>query len=212
MQAAHAAGLLFLALLGLAAQARAQDAMPHQPVATAALVTQVCAACHGGDGNSTRPDVPSLAGQVQPYLEGQLHAFAQQGQQRPNGVMGAIAVNLSADEMRRVATYFARQRLRPPAPVAASRSELGRGERIFFSGLGGKGVASCASCHGTRGEGMPTLFPQLAGQHERYLAEQLRHFRAGTRTSDPRAMMRSLAAHLSDRDIAAVSTYISRLR
>ncbi|MDQ6627802.1 MAG: cytochrome c4 [Pseudomonadota bacterium] len=212
MQAAHAAGLLSLALLGLAASVRAQDAMPRQPVATAALVTQVCAACHGVDGNSTRPDVPSLAEQVQPYLEGQLRAFAAQGGQRANGVMGAIAVNLSADEMKRVAVYFARQRLRPAAPGEVSRSDLDRGERIFFTGLPAKGVASCASCHGARGEGLPDLFPRLAGQGERYIAEQLHNFRAGTRTSDPRAMMRSLAGHLSDRDIDVVSKYVSLLR
>ena len=86
------------------------------------------------------------------------------------------------------------------------------GRRIFFAGLPDKAVASCASCHGTRGEGLPDMFPRLAGQHERYIAEQLRHFRAGSRTSDPEAMMRNLAAHLSDREIDAVSTYVARLR
>ena len=212
MQAALSAGLLFLAMLGLAASARAQDAMPHQPVATALLVKQVCAACHGADGNSTRPDVPSLAGQIQPYLEGQLHAFAAQGGQRANGVMGAIAVNMSADEMKRVAVYFARLQLRPAAPIAASRSDLKLGERIFFTGIPAQGVASCASCHGARGEGLPDLFPRLAGQGERYIAGQLHNFRAGSRTSDPRAMMRSLAAHLTDRDIDVVSKYVSLLR
>lgn len=71
---------------------------------------------------------------------------------------------------------------------------------------------ACALCHGTRGEGLPAMFPRLAGQHERYIAEQLRHFRAGSRTSDPEAMMRNLAAHLSDREIDALSTYVARLR
>ncbi len=186
--------------------------MLHQPVATAALVTQVCAACHGSDGNSARPDVPSLAGQVAAYLEGQLHAFAAQGGQRPNGVMGAIAVNLSADEMKRVAVHFARQPLRSLPFVDAPRRGRADGETIFFAGLPDKGVASCASCHGTRGEGLPDMFPRLAGQHERYIAEQLRHFRAGSRTSDPEAMMRNLAAHLSDHEIDVLSTYVARLR
>lgn len=211
MQATLATGLLSLALLGLAASARSQHAMPHQPVATAALVTQVCAACHGVDGNSTRPDVPSLAGQVEAYLDGQLHAFAAQGGQRPNGVMGAIAVNLSADEMRRAAIYFARQPLRPSNVVAASQRGRTEAEKLFNAGLPRKGVASCASCHGTRGEGLPDLFPRLAGQHASYLAEQLRHFRVGSRTSDPQGMMRKVAAGLSDREIDAVSKYVAML-
>ena len=186
--------------------------MPHQPTATAPLVRQVCAPCHGLDGNSPRADVPSLAGQVEAYLEAQLHAFAAQGEQRPNGVMGAIAVDLSAEEMKRAAVYFSRQPLRPPDFVDAAGRGRAEGEKLFFAGAPRKGVASCASCHGTRGEGLPDLFPRLSGQHEPYLVEQLRQFRAGNRTSDPRAMMRELAAHLSDLEIDAVSKYIVRLR
>ena len=208
----HPGRHLAFACIILAAPTQAQEAMPHQPVTTGALVRQVCAACHGLDGNSARADVPSLAGQVAAYLEGQLHAFAAQGGQRPNGVMGAIAVNLSADEMKRAAVYFARQTLRPWPVGDAPRRGRDDGETIFFSGLPDKGVASCASCHGTRGEGLPDMFPRLAGQHERYIAEQLRHFRAGSRTSDPEAMMRKLAAHLSDHEIDALSTYVARLR
>ena len=166
------------------------------------------------DGNSARPDVPSLAGQVAAYLEGQLHAFAAQGGQRPNGVMGAIAVNLSAEEMKRVASPLCAARpLHPSLPSfdAPRRGQRRRGDNLFLRATG-QGVASCASCHGTRGEGLPAMFPRLAGQHERYIAEQLRHFRAGSRTSDPEAMMRNLAAHLSDHEIDALSTYVARLR
>ena len=204
--------LLLLAVVAATPAVRAQDAMPPAPRTTGTLVREVCAPCHGVDGNSTRPDVPSLAGQVQPYLQGQLHAFAAQGGQRPNGVMGAIAVHLSADEMKRAAGYFARQPLRtspvagePPRGQAAAR-------RLFAAGLPKKGVASCASCHGTRGQGLPDLFPRLAGQHANYLAEQLRHFRSGSRTSDPQAVMRRVAGPLSDREIDAVSNYAAQLR
>ncbi|MEO8925040.1 MAG: c-type cytochrome [Caldimonas sp.] len=193
--------------------------MPKQPIATGPLVAAVCAACHGVDGNSQRPGVPSLAGQIQPYLEGQLHAFAAQGEQRVSGVMGAIAVNLSADEMKQLATYYARQQLRPatllevaPRVRAATSRRHGHGEKLFFEGLPKKGVASCASCHGGRAEGLSDLFPRLAGQHESYLAEQLRRFRARTRTTDPRAMMRKVSARLTDRDIEAVSRYLALLR
>ncbi len=204
--------LLAFAFTGLTMSAQGQDAMPHQPVATAALVQQVCAACHGLDGNSRRAGVPSLAGQVQAYLEGQLHAFAAQGDLRANGVMGAIAVNLNADEMKRVSIHYAHQSLRPTKPVDAPRWIRRAGEKIFYAGLPAKGVASCASCHGTRAQGLPDLFPRLAGQHAAYVAEQLRHFRSGRRTSDPHAMMRNLAARLSDRDIDAVATFVASLR
>lgn len=201
---------LAIAVLAAVPMARAQQAMPQQPVATHQLVAQVCAACHGHDGNSPRDEVPSLAGQVDAYLDGQLHAFAAQGGKRVSGVMGAIAVNLSADEMKRLATYFSQQTLRPTPSADAPLTK--RGEQLFFAGLPANGVAACASCHGVRGEGLPDLFPRLAGQHVQYVVMQLQYFRAGRRTSDPRAMMRDLAAHLSDRDIEAVAEYVASLR
>lgn len=203
--------VIYLAVATMAS-AQAQNAMPQQPVATSALVEQVCAACHGADGNSPRPEVPSLAGQVEAYLEGQLHAFAAQGQQRVSGVMGAIAVNLSADEMKRVSVYFARQTLRPALSDGPQRPQRATGERIFNAGLPARGVASCASCHGTRAQGLPDMFPRLAGQHAPYLVAQLQHFRARTRTTDPGAMMRKVAGPLSDRDIDAVAVYLATLR
>lgn len=203
--------LLTSAMMAMVASVHAQDAMPHQPVATAALVRDVCAACHGLDGNSRRAGVPSLAGQVEPYLERQLHAFAAQGGQRVNGVMGAIAVNLNADEMRRVSGYFARQPLQPTPFVDTARRGRADGRKIYLSGLPRKNVASCASCHGVDGNGLAAMFPRLAGQHAPYIAEQLRHFRSGSRTSDPGAMMRIVAARLTDSEIDAVSSYIARL-
>ena len=202
---------MYLAL-ACACSAQAQNAIPHQPGAAPDLVRQVCASCHGLDGNSPRPEVPSLAGQVQAYLEGQLHAFAAQGEQRANGVMGAIAVNLSADEMRRVSVYFARQPLRPAVSDGLRRQQPSTGEQIFNAGLPAHGVASCASCHGTRAQGLPAVFPRLAGQHAPYVATQLQRFRSGTRTSDPDAVMRKIAARLSNGDIEALSAYVASLR
>jgi cytochrome c553 len=200
--------LAVAACLGIPA-AHAQYAMPHQPVATQQLAGDVCAACHGIDGNSHSSHVPSLAGQGKAYLEHELQAFAAQGERRASGVMGAIAVNLSSDEIDRAAAWFAS---RTPHPVPPSRAPLaGEGERIYFEGVPAKGVDSCASCHGVRADGLPDMFPRLAGQHAPYLVEQLRDFRAGTRSTDPRAMMRKVASPLTDHDIDAVSQYLASL-
>ena len=125
--------------------------------------------------------------------------------------MGAIAVNLSADEMKRAAAYFSRQTLRPSTFVGALRRGRAEGEKLFETGLPNKGVASCASCHGMRGEGLPDLFPRLAGQHQPYIA------RAVAPLSRRQPQQRS-ASHdargrcpLSDREIDAVSNYVALL-
>lgn len=61
----------------------------------------------------------------------------------------------------------------------------------------------CALCHGERGESMAEDFPRLAGQHESYLAKQLRDFRDGRREGP----MVRMARGLSDGDIAALAKY-----
>lgn len=180
-----------------------------QAQSVAQLASNVCDVCHGHDGNSPHALTPSLAGQIAPYIERQLHAFAAQGQQRANGIMGAIAVHLSAAEMKRIAAYYARLPLRPApfSDLAASAA----GAAIYFDGIPEKGVASCASCHGVLAEGAADAYPRLAGQHAAYLAEQLRQFRSLRRTTDPGRVMRRAAAGMSNQDIEAVALFSSRL-
>ena len=177
---------------------------------TVRLASQVCAACHGERGNSTRPQTPTLAGQGAAYLEAQLHLFAAQGRHRASGVMGAMALQLTPAQMHDLAEYFSHQRLEP---VAGQEARLAaKGESIWFEGIADSDVPACAACHGVRGQGLPSAFPRLAGQHAAYVQTQLREFRSGARASDPRALMRSVAAKLSDAEMQAVAQYVATLR
>ncbi len=64
--------------------------------------------------------------------------------------------------------------------------------------------ATCVACHGPAGVSSNPLWPNLAGQHEQYLAKQIKAFRAGTR-SDP--LMTPMVAALTDADIANLAAY-----
>ena len=76
------------------------------------------------------------------------------------------------------------------------------------------GLPACTGCHSPTGKGnSPAGFPHLAGQHATYTAKQLTDFREGNRTNDGDAMiMRTVASRLSNKDIAAVASYIEGLR
>jgi len=129
---------------------------------------------------------------------------------RNNAVMAGMAAPLSDDDMKNVAVHYASQKARPRAgrdPVLVKEGEL-----IYRGGIAAKGVAACASCHSPNGAGLPAQFPRVGGQHAEYTAAQLKAFRAGDRKNDPNAMMRMVAAKLSDRDIAALSEFIAALR
>lgn len=69
--------------------------------------------------------------------------------------------------------------------------------------------AVCAACHGPAGISPMDLWPNLAGQKEGYLAQQLKAFREGTRTEPT---MSPMAANLSDEDIADLAAYYSSLK
>jgi len=70
--------------------------------------SQVCAACHGADGNSpTGPDFPRLAGQRQDYLLKALRDYKSGG--RKNPIMAGQAANLNPQDMADLAAYFSRQ-------------------------------------------------------------------------------------------------------
>lgn len=195
------------------AMAVAQGAFKGDPAKAQQIVTQVCAACHGTDGNSPTAVNPSLAGQHPEYTYRQLMNFkALDGKpaERPNAVMAGMAANLSGDDMANLAAYFAAQK---PVPRAARDPELAKlGQSIYRGGIIAKGVAACASCHSPNGAGIPAQFPKLAGQHAEYVAAQLRAFRGEERTNDPNRMMRAVAARLSDLEIKAIAEYTSGLR
>ncbi len=204
-----AAALLMAMLSPVLAQTETQT-IARSPIVDARLiVTQVCAACHGADGNSIGGAIPSLAQQGADYLYDQLLQFAAQGHRRANGVMGAMAVNLTPQEMRSLADYFSYQTLKPTPPDMSSTT---RGKSIYLGGIPGKNVPACASCHGSGAEGLAPAFPRLAGQHAPYIVIQLRQFRSGSRASDPRALMRTLSAKMSDAEMDAVAHYVAGLR
>ena len=189
------------------------QALKGDPAKAQQTVQQVCAACHGTDGNSPIPANPVIAGQHAQYTFKQLVNFKSEGGKpadRPSAVMAGIVAPLSRDDMANLALYFADQQAKPRSAKDPELVKLG--EAIYRGGIQKKSVAACASCHGPNGAGVPAQYPRLAGQHAQYTSDMLRAFRAGARKNDPNRMMQLTAEKLSDREIAAVAEYIQGLR
>jgi len=195
-------------------------ALAAQPLPTAdaakgqTIATQVCATCHGQDGNSVAPINPKLAAQIPDYLAKQLENFkpaaAGKPAERNSVVMAGFAATLSPDDMRNVAAYYASQTLK--AEKARNKDTIELGQKIYRAGIAEKGVAACGACHGPKGEGVPAQFPALAGQFADYIDAQLKAFRSGERANDPNKMMRMTAAKMTDAEMKAVADYIAGLR
>jgi len=69
--------------------------------------------------------------------------------------------------------------------------------------------ATCAGCHGAAGVSNNPLWPNLAGQKDKYLIKQMKAFKDGTR-KDP--MMSPMAAPLTDADMENLAAYFSSLK
>ena len=171
-------------------------------------VANVCAACHGVDGNSVISANPKLSGQHPEYLYKQLTNFKSGA--RANAVMSGMAGMLSDADMHLVAEYYSKQTL--SLGQAKTNGSGSLGEKIYRAGIQANAVPACASCHGPTGDGLPVKYPRLGGQHTEYVLNQLRQFRLGARANDEAKVMRTIAAKLTDQEMEAVADYIQGLR
>jgi cytochrome c553 len=70
-------------------------------------IAQKCSRCHGENGRSTSPGIPSLAGQSEAYLVLAIKEY--QDGTRKQHTMNAMSDALSLVEMKAIADYYARQ-------------------------------------------------------------------------------------------------------
>ena len=210
--------MLLAAVIGTwpAAVAFAAEGAPAKPDLAKAqsIVTQVCSACHGTDGNSATPVNPSLAGQPAQYITLQLSHF--KAGIRANPVMQGMAAGLSPDDMIALGAYFSQQK--PKLQTAKDPALVRIGEKIYRGGDSAIGLPACAACHGPAGAGVPRNYPRLAGQYSDYVYAQLKAFKARERGADKEgkdvngSIMGAIATRMSDAQMKAVAEYTAGLR
>lgn len=156
-----------------------------------------CAGCHGSDGNSPNPGVPSLSGHHQDYLYKATLDY--RDGKRKHAVMRAAVRDLSVDEVRDLSAYYAGQ-----TPDNGLFYTVGN-EKHFDPVKDGARIASaCNGCHGKGGNSVTPGTPSLTGLHVKYLARATTEYRDGMR---PHAAMKTMVDYLDDTAIEKVSFY-----
>jgi len=186
-----------------------------------------CLKCHGANGlglGAVDIATPRIASQVYTYLLKQLTDFATN--RRTDDIMhqmNGIAKALGKQQRKDVSAYlhsikwsYSSKDLTQFGKNGVQIGDPVRGERIFKTGIAGKGVAACQVCHGYDGQGAGSLYPALSGQNYLYLTHELAAFRraaqgasAHARANDFMGQMRAVAARLSDQDINDVSAFLT---
>ena len=160
---------------------------------------QLCAACHGPEGNSVIPANPSLAGQPEQMISTQLYQFREGNRKDPQ--MSPMAEKLSNKEMNELAAYFSKQKVAPPTHKT-SPENAAAGPKLAQQ-------FNCVQCHGPALRGQQHI-PRIAGQQYEYLLAQLRKFKAKQR-ADLDGNMTAATEPLKDKDIEILADYVAGL-
>jgi len=187
-------GLLAIAAFG-ALPARAADV-----AAGKVKATEICAGCHGENGISQMENIPSLAGQLDQYVQWQLVYF--RAGSRKNEQMQPIVEQLDNEDIRNLGAYFAS--LTPPAGAKDDDPDLSAKGKQAAAGR------RCASCHTDSYAGTKAV-ARIAGQREEYLVKALHDYKSGARSGGGQAAMADVAYPLSDEEITALAHYLAHL-
>jgi cytochrome c553 len=179
------------------AEAQSDPKLSEALFKTGRKVAAVCANCHGEGGNSTKSDIPNLAGQNQGYLLEQIRQFTT-GQRRNEFMEGMIKA-MNTDEKIGMVIFYGTQ---PVTHKPSSQTALVAKGKEYF----GK---TCFRCHGEEGRGSEK-FARIAGQQPEYLRATLKRYRAGTGSRvDP--LMATNTKLMTDADIDAVVAFVSSM-
>ncbi|MEO6407342.1 MAG: c-type cytochrome [Burkholderiaceae bacterium] len=172
-------------------------ATAHAGVEEGRAKAQVCAACHGADGNAVVAGTPSLAGQPRQFLVQALFMYREGT--RKNALMTPIAQPLTNADLNDLAAWFSAQKMTAPtAKLDAARTDKARAITE---------QNNCVACHTASLVGQQHI-PRLAGQNKAYLLEQLKGFKASTR-GDLDGTMTSAAQALAVEDLELIADYLS---
>lgn len=168
--------------------------------------TEKCTTCHGSDGNSSDPHVPSIAGMSSFYLVDALNAYASNDRlstkYTPAGGsetdMNQIAAKLSSADIDALAKHFSGLSYQPNRQSVDS-AMAANGKKLFEK--------TCDKCHSEAGSIAEDDAGLLLGQGKAYLESQLAMIKAGDRQV-PKKMTKQLDK-LSDDELKDVIEYLA---
>jgi cytochrome c553 len=173
-------------------QATAAEGAVESPYLHGQKLSAACVKCHGEDGNSAAPGIPSLAGQQPQYLVEAIQEYLKR--ERKSAPMHALLPGLTRLDMESLALYFASQT--PATHAAPPFGDPAAGEPL---------AAVCGGCHGAHGVSGDTATPNLAAQDATYLVDAIKAYR----TTRKREKMRLYVTGLNDAQIRDIAAFYS---
>jgi cytochrome c553 len=196
--AAFGRGLWVAALLAAGGTLHAQQAQA--PAAPSAAHLALCAACHGPQGRTTNPEIPSLAGQPRIFIENQLVLIREGLREVP--AMKGILDGMKDPELVALGHYFAAQTPAVAPPV--------RDAAAYDRGMALATRMHCGSCHLPTYVGQQQV-PRLAGQPETFLRQSMQQLRDKPGPGRDTIMAATLRG-LTDGELSDLAQYLAHFK
>ncbi len=171
------------------------------PVAAGEAAAAPCMKCHGDDGVSRKPGVPSLVGLAPKYFLEAVKAY-KEGDRKLDARyedMTKSLETLNDKQLGYIALHFALH----DANLAHAQTPIDGDPAVAKEKL-----VVCAKCHGEDGVGTSPASPSIAGQELAYMLKALRAYKDGSRDDD---VMGPRAKKLNDEDMKNLVAYYAGL-
>lgn len=158
---------------------------------------KICTGCHGKNGNSLNPKIPSLTGQNAAYLIKAMQSY--RNGTRKNTMMKTALKDVPHRSFADIAAFYAAQK-----PVKPGTSKQASADKFDPIGDGKSLAATCNGCHGKDGNSTTAGIPSLTRLYPEYLESAINAYRSGTRKH---ALMKSFISALGKDDIEKLGLY-----
>jgi cytochrome c553 len=165
----------------------------------AVMLVNNCASCHGTDGYSTGPGIPSIAGLNKNYLVKTMKAY--RSGERYSSVMGRVAKGYNDTQIDRMSDYLSKLTFKA-ATQTTTQALVNRGKAVHES--------NCVFCHAGTGNDTTLTGTRLDGQWSTYLHATLEDYNAGRSSNMPVEManqMKNLKTLFGDDVLLALAQY-----
>ena len=159
----------------------------------------ICFDCHGQNGQSQRPEVPSLGAQQAMYSLIELVMF--RDKLRITEPMNEIMKGLSDEELRAASDIIAKSPAPEPTSDTRDPARIEKGRTLAEQNR-------CNVCHQPNFQGLGKV-PRIASQREDYLLKTLRGYKSNSRRGYD-AQMSEVVFSMKDEDFVDLAYFLAR--
>ena len=165
--------------------------------ASASMLANTCAGCHGTYGASNGPSIPTLAGMSSAYLVETMEGY--KSGDIPSTIMGRLAKGYSEDEIKLMGEYFSKQKFVAATGQVADSAKAATGAELHDK--------YCEKCHSESGTVADDDSGFLKGQWKSYTAAQMMDFQNKDRKA-PKKMAKQFEKMLKKHEQAGVDALV----